>query len=541
MNKELKLTDRKWTEFCFSDIFEIVDGYYNKKPPVSEDGTLPFLGATQSQNGLTGFTSAELVMRYDKVGGTSMPDRQKRLYRGNCIAITNNGSVGHAYYQATEFTCSHDVTLVYLKGGEMTKHLALFLIPSIQKAGQSFAYAKKWRPIRMRRSKLMLPIDANGTPDWEFMSACIQQEEERLIASARKKLEKQLLDNIVILGALDDREWKEFCFSDIFTSIQRGKRLKKDDHRPGGMPYVSSSANNNGIDGFVGNTDGVRIFEDCISLANSGSVGSAFFQAYAFVASDHVTKLERTGLDRYAYLFLLPIISRLSEKYSFNREINDTRLSRERLLLPVQSDGTPDWEFMSAFMQRVEHETLSKALAFFRSKECDNMLIGGGKMLPFYIGDVLSIENGVRLTKADMHEGIRPFIGASESNNGVTCFIDNTNSSLASNVLGVNYNGSVGFSFYHPYEALFSDDVKRVRWKDEEANNKYTLLYLSTAISQQKGKYAYGYKFNAQRMKRQLILLPVLDDGTLDYALMEHTMRVMEYEALRKYIGQIAV
>ena len=93
-------------------------------------------------------------------------------------------------------------------------------------------------------------------------------------------------------------------------------------------------------------------------------------------------KLERTGLDRYAYLFLLPIISRLSEKYSFNREINDTRLSRERLLLPVQSDGTPDWEFMSAFMQRVEHETLSKALAFFRSKECDNMLMGGVKCCP---------------------------------------------------------------------------------------------------------------------------------------------------------------
>lgn len=112
---------------------------------------------------------------------------------------------------------------------------------------------------------------------------------------------------------LTDREWREFFFSDIFTSIQRGKRLKKDDHRPGGMPYVSSSANNNGIDGFIGNTDEVRIFENCISLANSGSVGSAFFQAYAFVASDHVTKLERTGLDRYAY-FSSCLLSRASQR-----------------------------------------------------------------------------------------------------------------------------------------------------------------------------------------------------------------------------------
>ena len=76
--------------------------------------------------------------------------------------------------------------------------------------------------------------------------------------------------------------------------------------------------------------------------------------------------------------------------------------------------------------------------------------------------------------------------GASEASNGVTAFIENSNARLDRNVLGVNYNCSVGFSFKHPYEALFSDDVKRVWWKPEEANNKYTLLYLSTAIAQQK-------------------------------------------------------
>ena len=155
--------------------------------------------------------------------------------------------------------------------------------------------------------------------------------------------------------------------------------------------------------------------------------------------------------------------------------------------------------------------------------------------------DVLSIANGVRLTKADMQEGSRPFIGASEASNGVTAFIANSNASLESNVLGVNYNGSVGFSFYHPYEALFSDDVKRVRWKNEAANNKYTLLYLSTAIAQQKGKYAYGYKFNAQRMKRQIIMLPALEDGSPDYRYMERTMCVMEYEVLSEYLKRVSI
>ena len=162
-------------------------------------------------------------------------------------------------------------------------------------------------------------------------------------------------------------------------------------------------------------------------------------------------------------------------------------------------------------------------------------------MRPFFMEDILYIANGVRLTKANMAIGNRPFVGASEAGNGITEFVDNSNTSIDKEVWDVNYNGSVGFSFYHPYEALFSDDVKRVRWENENANNKYTLLYLSTAIAQQRSKYAYGYKFNAQRTKRQIIMLPSLADGTPDYAYMEQTMRVMEYEVLNEYLKQAEV
>ena len=191
------LDDREWKAFQFKDVFYIVDGYYNKKPSMEENGTLPFLGATQYNNGVTGMTSRDNVRLRDKVGGNSMNDVEKRFYAGGCIAITNNGSVGHAYYQSSEFTCSHDITVIYLKDQVMSKELATFLIPSIQKAGESFAYAKKWRPIRMRRSKLMLPIQADGTPDWEFMSAFMKKVEQETLSGAlryfKSKKYKQML------------------------------------------------------------------------------------------------------------------------------------------------------------------------------------------------------------------------------------------------------------------------------------------------------------------------------------------------------------
>lgn len=134
-----------------------------------------------------------------------------------------------------------------------------------------------------------------------------------------------------------------------------------------------------------------------------------------------------------------------------------------------------------------------------------------------------------------MTEGLRPFIGASDSNNGVTAWVNNTNESLDSNVLGVNYNGSVCETFFHPYECIFSDDVKRLHLKSG-VDSKYIMLFLKTIILQQKCKYEYGYKFNEQRMLRQTILLPVDSSGNPDWHFMEMFMRKLETQMLETTI-----
>ena len=141
----------------------------------------------------------------------------------------------------------------------------------------------------------------------------------------------------------------------------------------------------------------------------------------------------------------------------------------------------------------------------------------------------MTIESGVRLTKANQEDGNIAFIGATDNNNGITNFIKNRNSSLDSNVLGVN-------NFYHPYEAVFSDDVKRLHWKDKEKGNKYTYLFLKQAILKQKEKYAYGYKFNASRMNRQKILLPVNKSGNVDFDYMKKYMQIEEIKQSYKII-----
>lgn len=326
---------------------------------------------------------------------------------------------------------------------------------------------------------------------------------------------------------LHDREWKEFYLRDIFPDIQRGKRLKTADHIQGSIPYVSSSAINNGVDAFIGNGGKVRKFEECLTLANSGSVGKTFYHSYEFIASDHVTSLKSDKLNKYSYLFIATIVQRLEEKYSFNREINDVRINKEKIVLPVDESGNPDYAFMEQYIKERERQIIQNYIGYIRH---DAQI--GGKITPlnqkewkeFYLCDIFTIRPGKRLTKSNMKSGTTPFIGASDSNNGVTAFVSNTNVSKDSNVLGVNYNGSVVENFYHPYTCIFSDDVKRFALR-EHNGNEYVYLFMKTVILQQKSKYAYGYKFNEERMQKQMILLPTTANGQPDYDYMEQYVK----------------
>ena len=129
--------------------------------------------------------------------------------------------------------------------------------------------------------------------------------------------------------------------------------MTKDNQVAGQIPYVSSSALNNGIDNFVSNSNDFRKFNNCLSLANSGSVGSCFYQPFTFVASDHITHLKNEQFTQYQYLFIATLLSRLNEKYNFNREINDVRISNEKIVLPINEYREPDYMFMEEYSKMI--------------------------------------------------------------------------------------------------------------------------------------------------------------------------------------------
>lgn len=114
--------------------------------------------------------------------------------------------------------------------------------------------------------------------------------------------------------------------------------------------------------------------------------------------------------------------------------------------------------------------------------------------------------------------------------------VSNINNTLESNCISVNRNGSVGYAFYHPYEALYGNDTRKLNLKYKD---KYFAKFLVQIIKSQKEKYGYGYKMGTARLKRQKIMLPMKKDGTPDYDYMRQYIQITEikqtYEILNYF------
>ena len=341
------LNEKVWEDFCLDDLFKITSTLsgIDKCRLINLEGNIPYITRTDKNNG------------YELYIGNQ--DSKYKTDCGNVITIGLDTQT--VFYQKHSFYTGQNIQI--LKSPYINKYTALFMIPMIKILMQKFNWGGNGATLtRLRRSRILLPVIKKGEPDYKFMEEYIKERE----AILKNQYKNYIKDNINRFKKIKlDTEWKEFFVSEIFEKIQRGKRLIKEHQKEGNMPYVSSTSLNNGVDNFIGNEVGVRKYDNCLSLANSGSVGACFYEPYEFVASDHVTHL-KGNYSKYAYLFMSCMLNRLSEKYNFNREINDTRIKREKVFLPVNSKGEPDYKFMEDYMKYLEQKKLLEYLDYIK-------------------------------------------------------------------------------------------------------------------------------------------------------------------------------
>lgn len=87
----------------------------------------------------------------------------------------------------------------------------------------------------------------------------------------------------------------------------------------------------------------------------------------------------------------------------------------------------------------------------------------------------------------------------------------------------------MGYAFYHDYPALYGNDTRKLV---PIIKNKYSSLFITNAITNQKEKYGYGYKMGTERLKRQKIMLPIDKNKNPDWNFMENYIKILEMEKI---------
>ncbi|MDO4596802.1 MAG: restriction endonuclease subunit S [Coriobacteriaceae bacterium] len=338
------------------------------------------------------------------------------------------------------------------------------------------------------------------------------------------------------MQSLNEKTWNAIEL-DSMADVSSGRDIYAQERVEGDTPYVTAGTANNGIGYFVGN-DNDSVDSNVISVNRNGAVGEAFFHPYrALFGNDCRRVALRETRNEDTQIFVARSISCQKTAFSYSRKLGTARLKRLRFMLPVDDSGEPDYEYMAEYTRQKREAMLEKYREYAEERVAELSVIVDIPALDekewaeFTLSDIFTVGAGKRLETRNKIPGTRPFIGATDNGNGITGYVANDNASKDSNVLGVNYNGAPCIAFYHPYECIFSDDVKRLHLKAHE-DNEFVLLFFVAIFAQQKVKYSYGYKFKEQRMLRQKLMLPVDDVGLPDYAYMEQYARNM---MLRKY------
>lgn len=180
------------------------------------------------------------------------------------------------------------------------------------------------------------------------------------------------MDNL----SLDSKNWKTFFIEDV-AAIISGQDIYEKERINGHIPYITATANNNGIGYFVANKN-YTLECGCLSVNRNGSVGYCFYHPYKALFGNDTRKLRLKKNNRYISLFISMCISKQREKYGYGYKMGTGRLKRQRILLPVDTNNNPDWAFMEAYIKQKEQQILKPTINQLCKKLITNHILGGG-------------------------------------------------------------------------------------------------------------------------------------------------------------------
>lgn len=356
--------------------------------------------------------------------------------------------------------------------------------------------------------------------------------------------------NAPLSKKLNEVKWGEFKIGDLFEiqntlSFNANKLVEGNEY-----DYVTRTSFNQGIlqtTGFVNKGN--------INPSGTWSLGllqmDFFYRRKPWYAGQFVRKIvPKFDLPENAILFFTTLLN-MQKKVLLSVLVRnvDKKFRNIIVSLPITPENKIDFDFMEAFIRELEEERIRELAAYLKVSGFDNYELSKCesealahfnelKWKEFRIGDLYNkIElhnlnfNKKKDTSSEKSEKYTlPIVNAKHGENGIMFYGDKNIFDSEEMTIDIVQNGAVATGDVYPqpqrtgvlWDAYL---IKSIKHKD----SRESLFYFTATIQKSiKQKFCYEFKATWERVKEEMIFLPVTSDGSPDYAFMENFISAVQ-------------
>lgn len=279
---------------------------------------------------------------------------------------------------------------------------------------------------------------------------------------------------------------------------------------------------------------------NCITV--SPIDGSSFYQEDDFLgrggAGSSIILLYNPNLNLYNGYFIATVIRTVCRKFAYSDMANKDTIGAEKIKLPVDETGNPDFIYMESYMKNLEL-AVSSSLTDLQSakKSSVSKKLDTSNWKLFKIEDLFEklelktikkdFNKAFDVSEIQDNEFSLPLVNAKHFNNGIMYYGREKDFENAEMTIDIVKNGAIatGDVYAQPQKTGVLWDAYLIKPK-EKIQSELVLFFLATSLEKAiKDKFSYDDKCIWQKVKKLFIPLPATCQSSPDYGYMEKYMK----------------
>lgn len=347
--------------------------------------------------------------------------------------------------------------------------------------------------------------------------------------------------NAPLSKKLNEVKWGEFKIGDLFEIQKISNMLSKEDLSDDySYPAYSSDSENNGIIGYTNNPEFICDEKHPVYITFGDHTRTLNIARKSFSVLDNVKVLLPCTNKNNSLLFMISVWKKQIPNLGYARH---WKVAKNCILsLPITPENKIDFDFMEAFIRELEEERIRELAAYLKVSGFDNYKLSKCesealahfnelKWKEFRIGDLynkielhnLNFDKKKDTSSEKSEKYTLPIVNAKHGENGIMFYGDKNIFDSEEMTIDIVQNGAVATGDVYPqpqrtgvlWDAYL---IKSIKHKD----SRESLFYFTATIQKSiKQKFCYEFKATWERVKEEMISLPVTSDDSPDYAFME--------------------